>query len=83
MLPLIFHMNYSSMELVLFKKLPDIKMSRSVFRVTTFFQFSSMKSSLNILLQYSKNIEENIQALYTKLITNHDNQKHMKPLNGS
>ena len=34
-----------------------------------------MKSSLNILLQYTKNLEENIQALYTKLITNYDSQK--------
>ena len=45
------------------------------FRVTTFFKFSSMKSSLNILLQYAQNVEENIQTLYAKLITNHDNQK--------
>ena len=63
------------MELVLFKKLPNIKLSRSVFRVTMFFQFGCTKSSLNILLQYTKNLEENIQTLYTKLVTNYNNQK--------
>ena len=34
---------------VIKKKLPNIQLSRSVFKVTMFFQFSSMKSSLNIL----------------------------------
>ena len=34
-----------------------------------------MKSSFNILLQYTQNLEENIQTLYTQLITNHDNQE--------
>ena len=43
-----------------------------------FSQFNSMKSSLNILLQYTQNLEENIQTLYTKLVTNHDNQKTYK-----
>ena len=37
--PPTFHINYSSMELVLFEKLPNIKLSRSMYRVTTFFQF--------------------------------------------
>ena len=68
-------MNYSSMEPVLFEKLPDIKPSRPVVRVTMFFQFSSMKSSLNILPQCTQNLEENIQTLYTQLITNYDNQE--------
>ena len=58
-----------------FENLPNNKLSRSVFRATTFFQYSSMKSSLNILLQHAQNLEENIQTLYTKLITNHDDQK--------
>ena len=75
MQPLIFHMNYSSMELVLFKKLLNITLSRSVFQVIVLFQFSSTKSSLNILLQYAQNLEENIQTLFATLITNHDNQK--------
>ena len=62
------------MEPVLFKK----KLFISVFRVTIFFQFGSTKSSLNILLQYTQNLEENIQTLYTKLVTNYDNQKTYK-----
>ena len=76
--PLTFHMNYSSMELVLFEKLPDIKLSRSVFRITIFFKFGSTKSSLNILLQYAQGLEENIQTLHTRLVTNNDNQKSYK-----
>ena len=66
------------MESVLFKKLPNIKLSRSVFRVTTFFQFGSIKFSVNILLQYAQELEENIQTLYTKLVTNYYNQKTLK-----
>ena len=58
-------MNYSSMELVLFEKLPNIKLSRSVFRVT-FFQFDSTKPSLNLLFQYAQDLEENMETLYTK-----------------
>ena len=73
--PLTFHMNYSSMELVLFEKLPNIKLFRSIFRVTTFFQFGSTKCSLNISLQYAQDWEGDIQTLYTKLITNNDDQK--------
>ena len=70
--PPTFYMNYSSMELVLFEKLPDIKLSRLIFRVTT---FSCTKSSLNILLQYTKGLGQNIQTLYTRLVTNNGNQK--------
>ena len=43
-----------SMELVLFKKLHNIKLSCSVFRVTILFQFDSTKSTLNILLKYAQ-----------------------------
>ena len=77
-LPPTFHMNYSSMELVLLEKLPDNEVSRSIFRVTIFFQFSSTKSSLNILLQYVQGLEENIQTLYTRLVTNNNNQEAYK-----
>ena len=73
--PLTFHMNYSSMEPVLFEKLPNIKLFRSIFRVTMLFQFGSTKSSLNILLQYTQCLAANIHTLYTKLITNNDDQK--------
>ena len=73
--PMTFHINCSLMELVLFEKLPNIKLSRSVFRVTIFFQFDSTKSSLNILLQYAQDLEENIQTLYTKLVTDNNDQK--------
>ena len=68
-------MNYSSMEPVLFEKVPSIKLSRSVFGVTTFFQCDSTISSLNILLQYAQDLEENIQAFYTKLVTDNYDQK--------
>ena len=70
-----FHMNYSSMELVLFEKLHNIKSSRSVFRVTTFFQFDSTKSSLNNLLEYGQDSDDNIKTLYAKLVTNNYDQK--------
>ena len=50
--------------------------SRSVFRVTTFFfQFDSTRSSLNLLLQYTQDLAENIKTLYTKLVTDNHNQK--------
>ena len=68
-------MKYSSMELVLFEKLPNIKLSRSVFRVTTFLQFDSTKFSLNLLLQYTQDLEENIKTLFTKLVTDNHCQK--------
>ena len=77
--PLTFHMNYSSIELVLFEKLPHIKLSRSIVRVTTFLQFSSTISSLNILLQYTQGLEENIKILNTRLVTNNETRKHMRP----
>ena len=68
-------MNYLSMEPVLFEKLHNIKLSTSVFRVTTFFQFDSTKSSLNILLNYTQDLEENLKKLYSKLIT-YNNYDH-------
>ena len=39
-------MNNSALEPVLFEKLHNIKLSCSVFRVTTFFQFESTKAAL-------------------------------------
>ena len=76
MLPSTFQMIYSSMEPVLFKKLPNIKLSRSIFRVTTFFQFSYTQASLNILLQYAHDLEGNIQTLYTRLVTKNDEKSY-------
>ena len=58
-----FHMNYSSMELVLFEKLHNIKLSRSVFRVINFFQFDSTKFSLNTLLACAQDLDDNIKTL--------------------
>ena len=63
------HMNYSTMEPVLFEKLHNIKLSHSVFGVTTFFQFESTKASLEILLQYMHDFDENLKTLYSKLST--------------
>ena len=65
-----FYMNYSSMELVLFEKLHNIKLSHSVFRITNFFQFDSTKSALNTLLEYTQDLDENLKTLYSKLVTN-------------
>ena len=54
-----FYIYYSSMEPVLFEKLHNIKLSHSVFRVTTFFQFDSTKPALNTLLKYAQDLDEN------------------------
>ena len=64
------HLNYSALEPVLFEKLHNIKLSHSVFRVTTFLQFESTKAVLEILLQYAHDFEENLKILYSKLVTN-------------
>ena len=66
------HMNFSVLEPVLFEKLHNIKLSNSVFTVTTFFQFKSTKAALDILLQYMHNFNKNLKALYSKLDTNND-----------
>ena len=65
-------MNYSSTEPVLFKKLHNIKLTCSVFRVTTFFKFDSTKSALNTLLEYAKGLDGNLKTLYWKLVTNNN-----------
>ena len=65
-------MNYSSLEPVLFEKLQNIKLSRSVFRVTTLFQFDSTKDALSFLLQYAHDFDENLKKLYSRLVTNND-----------
>ena len=56
--------NYSAVEPVLFQKLHNIKLSWSVLRVTTFFQFDSSKVALSILLQYAYDFNENLQTFY-------------------
>ena len=66
------HMNYSSLEPVLFEKLNNIKLSRLIFRVTTFFQFNSTKAALSILFHYAHDFNENLKTLYSKLVTNND-----------
>ena len=40
------HMKNPALESVLFEKLHNIKLSHSVFRVTTFFQFASTKTCI-------------------------------------
>ena len=62
--------NYSAMEPVLYEKLHDIKLSCSVFRVTTFFQFDLTNVALSILLQYAHNLNENMETLYSTLVLN-------------
>ena len=67
-----FHMNYSALEPVLFEKLCNIKLSQSVFRVITFFQFESKKAALEILLHFAHAFNKNLETLYSKLVTNND-----------
>ena len=62
------HMYNSTLEPVLFEKLHNIKLSHSVFKVTTFFQFKSTKAALEILLQHMHDFKENLKTLY--LVTN-------------
>ena len=70
------HMNYSWREPVLFKKLHNIKLSCSVFRVTTFFQFGFTKSALNSLIKYAQDLDENLKTLYSKIVMNNNNYDH-------
>ena len=56
-------MNNSALEPVLFEKLHNIKLSCSVFRVTTFFQSEWTIAALEILLQYAHDFEENLKTL--------------------
>ena len=58
----------------MFEKLHNIKSSHSVFSATTFFQFTSTKTALQILLQYAWDFENNLTTLYAQLISD-DNQK--------
>ena len=64
------HMNISALEPVLYEKLHNIKLSCSVLRVATFFQFESTKTALENLLQYMHCFEDNLTILYSKLVTN-------------
>ena len=43
-----------------------------MFRVTTFFQLASTKTTLQVLFQYMYDFEENLTILYSKLDTNND-----------
>ena len=77
------HMNYSSMEPVLFAKLHNIQLSCLVFRVTTFFKFDSTKSALYTLLKCPQDLDENLTILYSKLVTcNNYDHKSMTQTNG-
>ena len=66
------HMDNSALEPVLFEKLHNIKLSHSVFRVTTFLQFASTKAALQFLLQYKHDFHDSLTILYSKLVTNND-----------
>ena len=57
--------NNSALEPVLFEKLHNIKLSHSVFTITTSFQFTSTKTALQILLQYVHDFKDNLKT-YTK-----------------
>ena len=68
-------MNYSSMGPVLFERLHNIKLSHSVFRVITFFQFDSTTNTLNSLLACAKELDSNLKTLWSELVNN-DNHDH-------
>ena len=72
-----FHMKYSSMEPVLFEKLHNIKLTCSIFRVTTCFQFDSTKNTLNTLLAYAQELDANLKT-YSELVSNniHDQKSY-------
>ena len=78
------HMNYSLLEPVLFEKLNNTKLSWSVFRVTTFFQFNWTKAARSILLHSSCMISIKTWKHYTQnlslipiLIINHMMWQHI------
>ena len=64
--------NTTSLTPVLFQKLHNIKLSHTVFRVTTFFLFTSTKTALQILLQYVHDFEAYLTTLYSKLVDDND-----------
>ena len=66
------HMNYSALDPVLFEKLYNIKLSQSVVRVSTFFQFEATKAPLEDLIHYVHNCDENMKTLYSTLVTSND-----------
>ena len=55
------------MDAVLFEKLHNIKLSLSIFRVTTFFQFDSTKNALNTLLEYTQDLNENLKNIMLRI----------------
>ena len=63
-------MNYPSMEPVKFEKLDNIKLSHSIFRITTFFQFDPSKNALNTSLEYTQDLDANLKTLYLELVRN-------------
>ena len=64
------HMYHSALEPVLFEELHNIKLSQSVFIVTTFFKLESTEAALEILLHYTFDFNENLKTLYSKWVTN-------------
>ena len=43
-----------------------------MFKVTTFFQFASTKTTLQILFLYTHDFEDNLTILYSKLVNDND-----------
>ena len=76
-----FHMNYSSMEPVLFEKLHKIKLSCLVFKVTTLFQFDSTKNTLDTLLTYTQELDANLKTIHSELVNNNNNDHKLYDAN--
>ena len=66
-------MNYSSMEPLLFKTVHNIKLSCSVFRVTTFLPVWFHQNAWNTLPIYGQELDANVKTLYSKLVNNNNN----------
>ena len=64
------HENTTLLEPILFEKLNNIKLLYSVFRIPTFF--TSTKTALQILLQYTHEFKDNLTTLYSKLVDEND-----------
>ena len=65
-------LSYYALEPVLFEKLHNIKLSHLLFRVTNSFQLDSTKAAVEIVLKYAHDFDENMKALYSKLVINKD-----------
>ena len=63
-----FPMNYSSMEQVLFEKLPTLNDHTQFSELPSFSNLTPPNHALNTLLKYAQDLDENLKTLYSKLV---------------